>query len=141
MKTPPPTNAATLSQGGGTGQILLLLLYLGLILLLVYYATRLFGRFAARGSIFSGNGRSEFRPGSFITLIDRLAVDKSKALLLVRVKDEYYLLGVAEENITLIEKVQISAEELDAQNTQGEPPPAFSKLLAAWRERDRHEKG
>lgn len=118
-----------------------MLLYLALILLLVYYATRLFGKFAARGSLFGGMGRSEFRPGSFITLIDRLAVDKSKAILLVRVKDEYYLLGVAEENVTLLQKVEISAEDISAGDVKSAEPAIFSKLMETWKERGRNEKG
>ena len=140
MKTPPPVNAAPFSQGSGTGQILLLLLYLALILLLVYYATRLFGKFAQRGSLFGGMGKSEFRPGRYISLIDRMAVDKSKAILLVRVKDEFYLLGVADENVSLLEKVKLSAEELEAGDSAEAQPAVFSKLLETWKERGTHEK-
>ena len=129
-----------MQQGNGIGQILLLLLLLALLLVLVYYVTRFVGNFAARGTIFPGTKQSAFRPGKYIELIDRLAVDREKSVLLVRVDGAYYLLGVSDEAVTLIEKVELSAEAVDAANGESAAPFAFKTMLEAWKERGKNDK-
>ncbi len=129
-----------MQQGNSTAQILLLLLLLALILVLVYYATRFVGGFAARGTIFPGAKQGEFRPGKYIVLIDRLAIDREKSVLLVRVGEAYYLLGASEESVTLLEKVELSDEMLQAANEASGTPFAFKSIMEAWKEHGKNEK-
>ncbi|MDD4075309.1 MAG: flagellar biosynthetic protein FliO [Eubacteriales bacterium] len=135
MRTPavPQINTA---GGGMTGDILLMILYLVLILVGAYYATRLFARMAQRG-VLLGGGKNAFRPGAYITLIDRLAVDKEHSVLLIKVNDAYYLIGMGEQ-VTLLEKLGALPEELVAQ-AEAQAPNAFQTVLDAWRERGKHE--
>lgn len=135
MRTPavPQINTA---GGGMTGDILLMILYLVLILVGAYYATRLFARMAQRG-VLLGGGKNAFRPGAYITLIDRLAVDKEHSVLLIKVNDAYYLIGMGEQ-VTLLEKLGTLPEELVAQ-AEAQAPNAFQTVLDAWRERGKHE--
>lgn len=119
--------------------MLLLLLILVALLVLVYYTTRFVGRFAARGSIFSG-GKSEFCPGRHIVLIDRFAIDREKSILLVRVDEKYYLLGASEESITLLQELEPPIETAQGEPIQSTAPLAFRGILETWKERCKHEK-
>lgn len=134
MKTPPPYALDTAHNGSGIGQILLLVLLLAVLLALVYYTTRFVGRFAARGSLFAPGKDSEFRPGRHIALIDRLAVDREKAVLLVRVDRAYYLLGVSEESVRLLKEVEPPPAEA-AQDAPGQGAGGFKGLLDMWKGR------
>lgn len=119
-----------------TGDILLMILFLVLILVGAYYATRMFGRMAQRGMLMGG-GKNAFRPGAYITLIDRLAVDKEHSVLLIKVNDEYYLIGMGEQ-VTLLEKLGALPEALIEQ-AEAKTPNAFQTILDAWKERGKHE--
>lgn len=126
-----PTNAGT-----STGQLLLLLLYLVLILVGVYYATRWFAKVAQRGTIFTGRTKHTFQPGRHLLLVDRLAFDKDKSVILIKAEQKFYLLGVSSENISLIS--ELAPEEVDytaeAERAAGTGQASFKDVFAAWKQ-------
>ncbi len=135
MRTPLVPQVNTAAGGSVTGQVLLMVLYLALILVGAYYVTRLFARMAQRGVLWGG-GKNAFRPGAYITLIDRLAVDKEHSVLLIRVGEDYYLIGMGEQ-VTLLEKLGALPET--AQRGEAQDANTFKTLLDAWRDRGKHE--
>ncbi|MDO5111914.1 MAG: flagellar biosynthetic protein FliO [Clostridia bacterium] len=136
MRTPTVPQINTAAGGSMTGDILLMILYLVLILVGAYYATRLFARMAQRG-VLLGGGKNAFRPGAYITLIDRLAVDKEHSVLLIKVGEDYYLIGMGEQ-VTLLEKLGALPEDVVAQ-AEAPAPGVFKDMLDAWRDRGKHE--
>jgi flagellar biosynthetic protein FliO len=60
---------------------------------LIYWASKFF---LSRGGLMNGR---------FVKIVDRVPVGKDKFLLLVEIKGVTYFVGVAENNITLLEKM------------------------------------
>lgn len=120
------------SASMNVGDILLMVLYLVLILVGVFYATRLFARLGQRGLPIGGKG-SKTRIGSQITLIDRLMLDKDKSIVLLEQGDKWYLVGVSNGAFTLIKEMEPAPEQEDGQ------PPAIGKtfkdVLSSWKDR------
>ncbi len=136
MQTPTPVQTLPTNAGTSTGQLLLLLLYLVLILVGVYYVTRWFARVAQRGSLFAGKTKNTFQPGRHLLLIDRLAFDKDKSVILVKAEERFYLLGVSNESITLIK--ELPPEEVaflvDADKSGAGAPLSFKDIFSVWKQ-------
>ncbi|NCB31490.1 MAG: hypothetical protein EOM66_08800 [Clostridia bacterium] len=132
-----PASAPALEQGLQVGQILLLLFYLALIFAGAYFITRFLGRMMQNGGISPTRGGGRFAPGRHIHLVDKLALDREKSILLFEADGKRYLVGVSEHAFTLLESAEAPAE-----NT-GEPSPrgraSFPAIFASWKRQEDDE--
>lgn len=71
-----------------------ILLAMVLILVLAYYVSRALGR-----------GRNRRAAGKYLNVIDQMAIGQDRALLIVSVGDEHYLVGSASGSVTLLAKL------------------------------------
>lgn len=134
MPTNTPTPAPVLGQGPQIGQILLLLLYLALIFAGAYFVTRIFARIAQRGAVPAAKGGPRRK---HIFLVDRLALDRERSVLLLEADGKRYLVGVSGEAFTLLETTDAPPEETEPA-AQGRP--SFREAFASFAKRgdDQH---
>lgn len=122
----------TLAEEPGAGQVLLLILYLILILVGVYFATRLFARVAQRAAAPRAQTGARFQPGRHIHLVDRLALDRERSILLFEADGKRYLVGVSGESFVKLSESEAPPYEPPAEGATG---AAFKDLLSAWKRR------
>lgn len=121
-----PAPAPALGQGPQIGQILLLLLYLALIFAGAYFVTRIFARIAQRGVLPAAKAGARHR---HIFLVDRLALDRERSVLLLEADGKRYLVGVSGQAFTLLEKTDAPPEPMEPA-AQGRP--SFREAFAAF---------
>ena len=97
-----------------------------LILYLAYIATKWIGTHSTPGGsgMLRVNGSDRFR------VLGQLGVGRNERLVLVRLDERCYLLGVTEHQITLLR--EIDGDEAAAWLAQGEQPtaPSFTEILS-----------
>ncbi|MDL2217233.1 flagellar biosynthetic protein FliO [Christensenellaceae bacterium OttesenSCG-928-M15] len=147
MQTPIPTfdiqsyGGAAGAAGGETDvwQILLMILYLVLILVGVYFATRLFARIGQKG--FARSGRGARRR---IYLVERMMFDKDKSVAIIHVDDREYLVGVSVNGIQILKENEIPAQEQDKEGggdgMKAQKPLSFKELFSSMRDRNRGDR-
>lgn len=125
-----------------------MILYLVLILVGVYYATRLFARIAQRGvqvprAGFMGAGKRGKKQAHAprIFLIDRFMFDKERGILLIEEGDKRYLLGMSAQSIHLLKEMDAPPKE-EAPQDDAQAPPAsasFLDIFNTWKDKGKHE--
>ena len=98
-----------------------------LILCLAYYATRWIGTHSVPGA--AGALRASGNAGNF-RILGQLGVGRNERLVLVRLDERCYLLGVTEHQITLLR--ELDGDEAAEWLAQGEQPsaPSFTEILS-----------
>ena len=106
-------------------KILFYLIVLIVVLALAYYTTRMLGR---------GMGRSQRTGG--MEILDQMALGRDSYLLVVKVQDRIFLMGVTSGGISKI-------EELESYDKKGaaEAAPDFVSLLSSHMKEHFQEKG
>ena len=87
------------------------------ILLLAYWSSRFLGKRW-------GGGAS----GRYLKIIDRIQVGADRYILLVKLQDHTYLMGVSEKGVQLLTEPEGTFEEPD----YGEKPMGFQEILKAY---------
>ena len=102
------------------------LLVIVAVLLLAYGFTRLL---AGR----AGGGLTRYR-GRRVTVLEKIVVGKDQKLLLVKLGEEYYFLGVAQGSITNLGQVpEEVAAQWEAEDAQGKDTPSGMPFQEALR--------
>ncbi len=107
-----------------------------LILYLAYYATRWIGMHGAPGGggAFRAGGAERFR------ILGQLGVGRNERLVLVRLDERCYLLGVTEHQITLLRELEgDEAAQWLAQGDVPEAPGFVEALNRSLRKKKRNE--
>ena len=96
-----------------------------LILFLAFWATRWLGNLQANGSF--GRGRTGGN-GSF-SVFGRISLGKNEQLVLIRIQDSCFLLGVTSGSITLLK--EFDSEEAKVWLSEADAPraPGFAEVL------------
>lgn len=102
------------------------ILVLILILLMAYFASRFLGKNYMR-SIGSGHMR----------IIDQFAIGQDRSLLIIKIKEKYYLIGSAPGGIQMLTELEGEFEEQDRVGTSGSE--SFAQYIKRYR--DQLEKG
>lgn len=82
-------------------EILLLLFVFAIVVALAYFSTKFIARF--QGNVFSSKGN--------IKVVESMRLNSNVMLLIAKVGDEYYLLGVQKDGVTMLDK--LSPDQLD----------------------------
>lgn len=83
-------------------EIVKIFFYLAVVILLIYLVTRVLRKY-----------RNYFKEqGTLLKVIDRGFLTQRAQIALVQMKDQYYLLGITEEKITVIDTFKLSEDEL-----------------------------
>lgn len=83
-------------------EIVKIFFYLGVVILLIYLVTRLLRKY-----------RNYFKEqGTLLKVIDRGFLTQRAQIALVQMRDQYYLLGITEDKITVIDTFKLSEDEL-----------------------------
>ncbi len=135
IASPAPGEAFAGAQGVDMGQIFILMIYLVLLLIAMYFGVRFFARFSQRGGFFVGKGiHSRFAPGKHIMLVDKLAIDKEKSIMLFDCDDKRFLVGVSADKITLLKETD--APEIQMEEASVDPsPPSFGEMFNLFKNR------
>lgn len=120
--TLPTGTEAQLATEVGARNVILLIVYLAIILVAAYFVTK----YVARRALTKGMKRKPktggvFRartaePGTLISVADRIAIEKTKTIMVVEFQGKYYLMSTTEHDIKCIDKVDIPPNSED-QNT------------------------
>lgn len=85
------------------------------ILFLAYYATR-----------FLGNNMQGMRQSKHLQVIDRYTIDKDKSILIVKVNDQYEMLGVSQQSITHLKTYEETIQPIEVERVE---PISFQTLF------------
>lgn len=100
--------------------IILAMVGIVVVLFLAYYLTRLY---AKKMGTYFGTGQN-------IKVIDRLPVGKGSSIAVVELKGQQYLLGVTEQNISLIDKLDEQIQPAPVKDLPGiDLSGSFKSLL------------
>ena len=103
----------------GARNVILLIVYLAIILVAAYFVTKYVARRALtkgmkrkpkNGGVFRGRTAE---PGSLISVADRIAIEKTKTIMVVEFQGKYYLMSTTEHDIKCIDKVDIPPDSED----------------------------
>ncbi len=120
--------------------IILTILALVAVLLGAYFTTKLISKKMLKSGI---NQRNTAKPGrkvlgKYVSLLDRAPLDREKSVVVVEFEGNYYLLGVSPQQVKLIDKSPIPAEELlrrEAEESereaqvQNQPQTSFAEIF------------
>lgn len=113
VSTLPAGTEQQLAAEVGARNVILLIVYLAIILVAAYFVTKYVARRAlTRGMKRKPKTGGVFRartgePGSLVSVADRIAIDKTKTIMVVEFQDKYYLMSTTEHDIKCIDKVDI----------------------------------
>lgn len=115
------------APGIDISNVLLIILYLVLIIIAAYFLTKFVARKSLRkgmrrtnSSAGKGMRKKSAETGHSIAVIDRIAVDRDKTIMVVEFRGRHYLIGTTAQDIKCIDSVDIStdaAEETTADET------------------------
>ncbi len=71
-------------------------------------------------------------PRRLLKVVDRLAIDQKRSIMVLKLGDEYYLVGAAEQNISMMSKLDSDRVERLLAETEI-PSPGFSRLNDLFR--------
>lgn len=131
-------NNVQMAPGIEAKNIVILIVYLVLILVAAYFLTK----FVAKRSLQKGMKRSQtsrktgsakkYEPGRHVCVVDRIAVERDKTLMVVEFQGKYYLLSTTSQEIHCIDKIEIPPEEpVEMENNEGEAEESEQKNPAA----------
>lgn len=118
-----PAGANTqLAADIGVKNVVMLIVYLALILAGAYFVTKYVARRALTQGMKKRPGGSVFRartnePGTLLSVADRIAIDKTKTILVVEFQGKYYLMSTTEHDVKCIDKTPIPKKEQTEQET------------------------
>lgn len=96
----------------------MMLIAIAAILYLSYFVSKKLGA----GMMQTGNARN-------IKILERAYLDRDKSIAIVRVGEKEYLLGISQENVTLLEKLEEGQLEY-AEDEEEEPSAAqFASII------------
>lgn len=125
VSTLPTGTEQQLATEVGARNVILLIVYLAIILVAAYFITKYVARRAlTRGMKRKPKTGGVFRartkePGELISVADRIAIEKTKTIMVVEFQGKYYLMSTTEHDVKCIDKVDIppdSREQNIAQN-------------------------
>lgn len=97
------------------------------ILVLCYYTTRKLGKLQLGGSV----------NGSYVRLLDRVAVGQDKAVALVQAGGKYFLLGIASSQITVLS--ELDKEQLEESGNVQTQSQDFKSIMEMFRDRKKQK--
>lgn len=92
------------------------------VLFLAYWCSRMLGK---QWGMNAGSGN--------LKVISQLQVGQDKRILLLRVGEHHYLVGVSQAGIRLLTEVEGEFEADMPQNTKGTPAPSFQQLFDQYK--------
>lgn len=102
-----PSPLPTLAAAPSTGSIVALFAMLVLLILAAYFTTK-----------FVGGKANRFFHSKYMLLLDRLNISKDKSVMIVKVGEKHYVLGVSAQRVSLIDTLpEDSLTELEAPKT------------------------
>ena len=75
-------------------------------------------------------GLTATAPKGLITIIDRLPLDARRSVCVVKVGDEHFLVGVTDQAMTMLSKLDLADLDSLEQEKAGEGLPGFSRFTA-----------
>lgn len=121
VSTLPAGTETQLATEVGARNVILLIVYLAIILVAAYFVTKYVARRALTkgmkrtpktGGVFRARTRE---PGTLLSVADRIAIEKTKTIMVVEFQGKYYLMSTTEHDIKCIDKVDIPPDS-DEQN-------------------------
>lgn len=109
-----------MASGGGLGSLIGPLISVVAILCLAYWCSRMLGRRFGSGMA-----------GKQLKMIDRIQVGTDRYVILLELKDRYYLVGVSPAGITLLSEPEGPFEEAETQAGQS-GAPGFQDILKTY---------
>ncbi|MCR4629023.1 flagellar biosynthetic protein FliO [[Clostridium] aminophilum] len=97
------------------------ILVLILILMMAYFASRFLGKNYMRNI-----GNSHMR------IIDQFAIGQDRSLLIIKIKEKYYLIGSAPGGIQMLTELEGEFEEQDRVGTSGSE--SFAQYISRYRD-------
>lgn len=127
-QTAQPTSTNVLSRlelapSVDAGQVIMLIIYLILIIVGAYYLTRYVAnrrlRQGMRGSSRAfQSSKSTSGPGHMVAVVDRIAIDREKTLMVVEFEGKYYLIGTTPQEMRLMGRADITEEDLERERQE-----------------------
>lgn len=120
------------APGIDVSNVLLIILYLVLIIIAAYFLTKFIARKSLRKgmrSTTSSTGRGARKKnaelGHLVAVVDRIAIDRDKTIMVVEFKGRHYLIGTTAQDIKCIDSVDIAADVVKetAADEPAEPSP------------------
>lgn len=114
-----------LATGISAQNILVIIVYLVLIVLAAYFLTK----YVARRSLKKGmkpsqsqrGGKAKTGFGHLVSVVDRIAVDRDKTIMVIEFQGKYYLMSTSADRIECIDQVDApETPEEDAEEAQAE---------------------
>ena len=112
------------------GQIVMIIIYLVVIVIAAYYLTQFVGRRRLQQGMhrenrtFSSGVKSSPGLGHMIYVVDRIAIDREKTLMVVEFDGKYYLIGTTPQDMRLLGNAPVP--EPGQQQNAGTAPAAGS---------------
>lgn len=115
------------APGIDISNVLLIILYLVLIIIAAYFLTKFVARKSLRkgmrranSSAGKGMRKKNAETGHSIAVIDRIAVDRDKTIMVVEFRGRHYLIGTTAQDIKCIDSVEISTDDADEETMADE---------------------
>lgn len=115
------------APGIDISNVLLIILYLVLIIIAAYFLTKFVARKSLRKGMRRANSsagkglrKKNAETGHSIAVIDRIAVDRDKTIMVVEFRGRHYLIGTTAQDIKCIDSVEISTDDADEETMADE---------------------
>lgn len=101
-----------------TSDVVILIVYLVLLLLGAYYLTKFVSKRAMQKGVKKNKGRvsgdkGRWRQGQYVSVVDRIPIDKDKTILVVEFDNKHYLMATTGQDIKILDKIEVQKEEAD----------------------------
>lgn len=138
------TKDVQLAASMDVGNLVRVIAILILIILGAYFLTKYIGRRSLRqgmrdprrsrsGASSPSKGKPEF--GHMVAVVDRIAVDRDKTLMVVEFKGHHYLIGTTQDGFQCIDQVEMTPAEQEEQEAEAAAVQETSEP-EAWRPDD-----
>lgn len=120
MDSAAPAPSGVLMASGGLGSLIGALVSVVAIMFLAYWFSRMLGRRFGSGMA-----------GKHLKMVDRIQVGADRYVILLELKERYYLVGVSPAGITLLSEPEGPFEEAEMQAGQN-GVPGFQDILKTY---------
>ena len=90
--------------------VIMIILYLVLIIAAAYFLTKFVAKRTLRKGMKGSGKKRPIEPGHLISVVDRIAVDRDKTIMVVEFRGKHYLIGTTAQEIKCLDSVDIAGE-------------------------------
>ncbi len=114
-----PTNAPVMASDPiSSGSIIFTIIILIGVLAAAYFTTKFLSARMLKSGIKQKGTSKSTKLGKYVSIVDRAPIDREKSIIVVEFEGKFYLVGVSPQEVKLIDKADISEQEIQARKTR-----------------------